>query len=195
METEYIGKIARLLMTNHQKNRATTRSEIKELTLIKSGEITGIIEKTADFVERFGLEIVGVANEKIDSKSSKRTYNLAEYDRFFLRKLFDESEIKRQKIACTIEDERLYLLFLSISVENNELELGKIEDLKACSIYEHLPLEDYIKDLKMKGYIAIKEREGDKVISYGWRYYAEYSEMIDMDGLLEKLVLSMADSS
>ena len=103
--------------------------------------------------------------------------------KFFLRRSIGE---KRSEVnEVNIEEKRLYILFALIRSESGNISREKLEQLSNCIYFKDVDIDHYLKDIKMKGYINMENKEEEWYFSYGWRFIIEYSDVFTTERLIE----------
>ncbi|KAI5173068.1 hypothetical protein PAEPH01_1845, partial [Pancytospora epiphaga] len=134
---ERMGKIARMMITNHHNNRLTNKSDLCTALSITRRELEPLLGKVVKFLKNFGLEMEGT--QKLES---------GQMDRFFLRLASNEDEeIKKVKPEVTEDEKRLFFVFAVIQIENNKLNGAKEDEIRKCRYFDGVELGEYMKRL------------------------------------------------
>ncbi len=168
---EYIGKIAKLLIENHRKNRAMERIELKSALSIQMVQLNKLLYKTQDFLSMMGLEMVGVSPTEI--------VPIDEGKKLFLRKINLEDP-KKVKISPSLDDKRLFTILSAIQLENNHLYEEKLKDIQNCKYFRGIDLIQFMTSLKVVGYITNNKENEIVFWSVGWRFYVEHCDSFDV---------------
>ena len=170
MELDMCGRTIRKLMNNHNRNKTTTKVEIREELCLHPNDLPKIITMTQDYLRNLDLELVGV--------QTANTTDINSADKLFVRKISSD-DVKKPKKEVIIEDKRMLTLFALMQVENNQLGSKKLETLQKCKYFKGVDLEDYLKKLKVQGYINSVALIDDTVYSPSWRFYVEFDNCFD----------------
>lgn len=171
--TENCGKLIRMLIYNHQKNRPVFKSEINKFLTIDSNMRSSILKVAQNYLNKFNLKMVGV------SGSGMVCYK--DSDKIFLRKILDKKS-KKTKVTLNDDEKVLFFLIAVIKLENNKLEERKTKLLDECKLFKSMSAEEYLKIFKGQGYFAIEKIEEKENWVFGWRYYVEFD---DSDNIIE----------
>lgn len=167
MENEYLGKITRLLIENHNKNRPVPKKEIADVLKISTKSLEDILELIPAFLKKIGLQIAGITqNEVVQIKNGEK---------LFLRKIYKE-EVKKSKLIPTQEERMLFTVFSAIQLENNKFEESKIEILKMSPCFDQVKIIEFLAKCKANGYLTSKIENENVFWSLGWRFYVEYDD-------------------
>lgn len=176
METEYCGKIIRLLIMNHSLDKLTKKADIRTLLKIPLKEIASYILKSQEMARDIGLEIVGVGNAGLETVDTACKY--------FLRRTEHISH-KRVQPVLTKYDRIQYLIFMAILVENNSLTESHVKALGRSTVLDGFSITEFLREQKSKGYLTSKTMDEETVWSLGWRFNVEFDDIIDINNITD----------
>lgn len=160
---EYVGKLLRLFIINHNKNKCTSKQEMCEFLCVNKLLGQHILEKATEYITVFNLKIV---------------QNTLDPNKYFVvtgKTLANrKKEIAHENIS--IEKKQLYTILGCIQITCNEFK--NAEMLKECSLFNS-HVEETLKKFKTQGYITKKIEKNEIIWQFGWRYYLEYSHFMD----------------
>lgn len=176
---ENIGRLIRILIYNHQKNRAVHKGELWKILNVDSTTRSALLSETRkdllngmqSYLKKFDLELIGVCNDG--------TTTLDKCEKVFLRQ-FPSENFKKNKLSATHDEKVLFFLCGVLKLENNRLDEKKIEILEKCKLFESVPVVDYLKAFKNQGYFSIETVDEKQIWTYGWRYYVELQGICDI---------------
>lgn len=171
MEMEYIGKISKLLIESHRKNKTLDKVEIRNELAVSLPELNSLLYKTQEYLSFLGLEMVGI--------SPTQTVPIDEGKKFFVRKQYMD-ENKRIKMSINIEDKKLFIIISAIQLENNRMHEDKKIEIQKCKYFKDIDINVYMNGLRTSGYIQAFKENDFSYWSLGWRYYVEYSDCFDI---------------
>ncbi len=164
VDTAAMGAVIRQLIIDHNKRRQTLTADLKRIHSLNNFKLNEILFAITFYLEPFNLELVCTDNEPLE-KTKK----------VFLRKMQNTNDGNKE---INKEDKRKYILFSILEVENDEF--TQIDALKDCKYFQgNFNIEDWLKSLKMDGYITSKNDEGITYWSRNWRYYVEYEDFFN----------------
>jgi len=172
MKKEYCGQLIRHLINNHRKGRLVPRLELADLLELNKEGFNEILEYTSRYLQRLGIEMVGIADSKICAISACQ--------KIFLRKTYDEAPKGDCRVAVSLDEKRLFMLFCLIQLENDNLEEQKLSQIKECKYFKNFSLDEFLKKCKTNGYLNIKKANDMSYWCLGWRYYAEFDESFNV---------------
>lgn len=164
MDMSHQGVLARMLIDNHLRHRATPKTEIKGILGIKKENMAEILTELDKFMNGMGLRLAGVHAGQVApiEKSDKL---------FVVRK-----EGKREKHEkLTLQELQRYFIFTAIHIEKLILNNEALQKIKKCVFFKDCDVAEVMKREKMYGYITTA-KEGEEIVwTVGWRFYVEYS--------------------
>lgn len=172
MEQEYCGKLIRLLIDNHRRNRLISKLEIRDIFKLDVLDLNLLLKHLREYLEKLGLELVGISDLKICNVESAK--------KLFLRKLFREIKEEDAHLEATLEEKRLFTVFSLIQLENNNLDERKFNQIRGCKYFANIKLEDVFSKAKSHGYLISRKVDDNIFWSLGWRFYSEYADSLDV---------------
>lgn len=200
MEREYCGKIIRYLMQDHNKNRATPKSELVSLLALKSTDINKILFGAKEYLKIFDLDIIS-ANENLALEKAEKVFLVKRKSSNNKQRKTDDIDfiennttgimhcsidkgIKKLKLSQSeniiINSRHLFFILSAIQVENNQLDESKLEILNCARIFEDVSVFEFIKKFKSMGYLKSTKANDSTIYMFGWRYYAEFGNRFDI---------------
>lgn len=173
-ELESCGKVMRLFISNHSKNKLTSKQEIRSLLSINKAEYDKLMISISEYASILGLEVVGVESEGLKP--------IASAEKFFVRKV--KNQISQETKSASTFEKKLFLIFAALRIEKNAMEDETIEKLGTCKLFNDCAIKTFVKELKSMGYVSSKISDDKNIWSYGWRFYVEYEEALELSELV-----------
>lgn len=168
---DYIGKIAKLLIENHRKNRAIERMEIKSILAIQMIELNKLLYQTQEYFNMMGLEIIGISPTQIVA--------IDEAKKLFVRRMPGEDS-KRVKSSANAEEKKLFTILSAVQLENNHMHEETILEIQKCKIFNKVDLLGFMTGMKTAGFLTNNKENEVTFWSLGWRFYVEYCDCFDI---------------
>lgn len=165
--SEILGKIARLLIDNHNKSKVTTKADIASAVGISSRKVVDTMVHVGEYLSKFQLEIARLPKDKTGKEGEELS------DKYFLRKE-SRQDAKRARIEPGLAEKRLYTVLAAIQIENGVLDESKLSILAECVYFHGMDISAYAQSLKKDGYLSAKSEEGRVTWSLGWRAQLEF---------------------
>lgn len=194
MDKMYIGKIIKIIILNHKRDKWTDKKELLTYLNINKVKFNKYIQDAQEYIKIFGLQIISVQPD-ISNKDDKyfiikspniiNNFNNEWNNNLSYILLHDIKQIETKFCDQTldnnvipIEKKQLYTVFAMCEAENDRFE--HIEYLSNCNVFRGFDIEKQLQDMKKKGYIKTKIENMKIIYSRNWRYYAEYGDFFNI---------------